>query len=574
MLSFCIITPSHIGDIEQFSILRQSLQLFAPDIPHLAIVHSEDCQTFSDRFGAQPNLHIIASADVLPPSIERRRSRRDSIWLHGIRLPGRLMGWYAQQLAKIFTLAHGPYEAAVFIDSDVFLCHPVRQEDFYVGGNLKLYRRPATNAEQIAFDLSTHEILGVPAHKVTGLQDFIFQPATFKRSTARRLLEEFRLRRRGRKWLVRFLGSSRPSEYNLLGWAATVLEGTAGYHVVECNPEDLHHSIRHPEDVERIDQFIDDVLSQPKAFALMQSWLRIDHRLIVAAFDTAVRGARERTDIATSDLHAGEARQPPPDAPCHSGWPLGGRTAVVVAHPDDETLALGGQLHEIPYLTLIHVTDGAPHQMADAIEAGFSTREAYAAARAGELDRALAAGGVRNARRIQLGITDQEAPIHLADLVRTLVTELAGMDTVVTHPYEGGHPDHDACAFAVQLACAILTAKGKPSPQRAEFASYHARDGQLVTGVFWPAEGCPEQVVTLDSQQLLRKQAALAHYVTQRAAVALFRVDAERLRPAPSYDFTAPPPPQEVYYDGHGWSMNSVRWRQEALGALRELGFP
>jgi LmbE family N-acetylglucosaminyl deacetylase len=248
------------------------------------------------------------------------------------------------------------------------------------------------------------------------------------------------------------------------------------------------------------------------------------------------------------------------------------RTAVVVAHPDDETLGLGGQLHQIQRLTMIHVTDGAPRDMGDAIRLGFQSREAYAAARGAELDRALAAGGARDARRINLAIADQEAMTHLPDLVRTLVTELAGVDAVVTHPYEGGHPDHDACAFAVQVACAILSLKRRPSPQRVEFPSYHAREGQLTAGEFWPVEGCAEQVIALDPVQLAYKRAALAEFVTQVSAVELFPVAIERLRPAPSYDFSLPPPPHAVLYDLLGWNMNSAQWRRHACGALQALG--
>src|SRR5205085_11027704 len=58
-----------------------------------------------------------------------------------------------------------------------------------------------------------------------------------------------------------------------------------------------------------------------------------------------------------------------------------GRAALVVAHPDDETLGLGGQLPRLNGLTIIHVTDGAPRNRHDASRHGFATAAAYAAAR-------------------------------------------------------------------------------------------------------------------------------------------------------------------------------------------------
>jgi LmbE family N-acetylglucosaminyl deacetylase len=244
---------------------------------------------------------------------------------------------------------------------------------------------------------------------------------------------------------------------------------------------------------------------------------------------------------------------------------------LIAAHPDDEILGLGGQLAGIPDLALIHVTDGAPLDMSDARRAGFSTRSAYVRARALELDRALKAARIVPVRRRALGLTDQEAVEHLPELVAIVEDELRGAAAVITHPYEGGHPDHDACAFIVQCACERLRHSGRSAPVRLEFASYHARDGQAARGVFWPAAGCPERVIQLDAPQLARKRAALAEFATQKDVIAGFPTDPERLRSAPSYDFTQPPPPREVLYDGFGWRMTGELWRHRARTALEHV---
>lgn len=210
--------------------------------------------------------------------------------------------------------------------------------------------------------------------------------------------------------------------------------------------------------------------------------------------------------------------------------------------------------------------------MADARRAGFATREAYACARSRELDRALAAAGARTARRRTFGVEDQEAIEHLAQLLDGVEEELRTVSVVITHAYEGGHPDHDACALLVQYACERLRRRGDGAPARLEFPSYHARRDGTVTGAFWPTPGCPERVTCLDDRQLARKRAALAQFATQRDVIAAFPVSPERLRPAPRYDFARPPPPGEVLYDRFGWRLTGAAWRRRALAMLERHG--
>jgi hypothetical protein len=292
-------TPTHHGDIEQFSILRRSIKLFAPGMPHIALVNTEDEEQFRERFRGDA-LQIVKSSDVLPRSIEHRRRKSGPRWLTGKWLHGRVIkGWHAQQLMKLYALAECPYESAAFIDSDVFICRPLSADYFHVDGRLKLFRRRAVNAEALDFDIATHEILGNPLHEITELYDYIFSPACFRRSSAVSLFEEFARRKRS-TWVRRFLAHTRPSEYNLLGYAATVLEAGACYQLLECNPDDVHHSIRFPEDRVRLAEEIELMRTHPKSFALIQSRLGVEAEQIARAFECVAESHRKSLQAAHS----------------------------------------------------------------------------------------------------------------------------------------------------------------------------------------------------------------------------------------------------------------------------------
>ncbi|MGD9511885.1 MAG: PIG-L deacetylase family protein [Geminicoccaceae bacterium] len=149
----------------------------------------------------------------------------------------------------------------------------------------------------------------------------------------------------------------------------------------------------------------------------------------------------------------------------------------VVAHPDDEVLAAGSRLSRLPLAHILYATDGAPRDPGDAERFGFASREDYASARRQEADRALAMQGIERERVHRLGLTDQDVAQEVPGLLRALTELCAALRpaAIVTHAYEGGHPDHDAVALAAHILCRDRDGGG--SPQLIEFAGYHDADG-------------------------------------------------------------------------------------------------
>src|SRR3954462_15045142 len=118
------------------------------------------------------------------------------------------------------------------------------------------------------------------------------------------------------------------------------------------------------------------------------------------------------------------------------------RIAIIVAHPDDEVIAAGGQLHRWPNLFFIHATNGSPAALDDAIAAGCRTREEYAHLRGAEFKRVLRYLNLPTDRAISLNFGDQQSAFHLNELTDKIARTLHNLspDLVLTHPFDGGHP--------------------------------------------------------------------------------------------------------------------------------------
>jgi Uncharacterized proteins, LmbE homologs len=250
------------------------------------------------------------------------------------------------------------------------------------------------------------------------------------------------------------------------------------------------------------------------------------------------------------------------------------KTMVVAAHQDDEVIGIGGRLPRLKSdVLIVHVTDGAPRDLKNAIEAGFSIREQYAAARQEEVREALEVAGLVADQSITIGIPDQEATLELVPLTRRLVElfDAYKPEIVVTHSYEGGHTDHDATAFAVQGAWRMLKEAGAKVPVVLEMTSYHLRTGDRTFFEFLPWTEGEVWTVTLTEAERTLKREMFRRFRSQWSVVRRFPLQVERFRQAPAYDFTEPPAPGILDYERFDVAIRGEKWRQYAKDALKEL---
>ena len=234
---------------------------------------------------------------------------------------------------------------------------------------------------------------------------------------------------------------------------------------------------------------------------------------------------------------------------------------IVVAHADDETIAASCLLAAQPEsITILHTTNSAPRNSKYYLRAGFATGEAYAASRRQEFLDAMKIVSIRPNQCLVLPVADQDAVMELPQLIAA-IRALLPVDRILTHAYEGGHPDHDATALAVALAAG-------PTPVF-EYPGYHAFGAPLVASVFLDhPEKPPLEHRYLSDADTARKHAMFACFPSQRHVFDRFSITEEQLRPAPKYNFLLPPHPGVLYYETRDMGITYPQWREHARAVL------
>lgn len=248
-----------------------------------------------------------------------------------------------------------------------------------------------------------------------------------------------------------------------------------------------------------------------------------------------------------------------------------GRSLIIAAHPDDETIGLGARLPAMKELAaVIFATDGAPRNGIDARLAGCSSWQEYALLRRHEAQAVLDAAG-QIAALVCLNIADQQVVHKLQDVIDAVILLLQEHrpEVIYTHPYEGGHPDHDAVSFAVNMAVSSISPEQK-APRVYEFASYHAAPDGIETERFLPHQESQVEDLVLTDEQADAKRGLLHLYASQQRVLSMFPVQREPIRLAPAYDYTKAPHTGKLLYERQQWGVTDGRhWRELAATVLK-----
>ena len=246
-----------------------------------------------------------------------------------------------------------------------------------------------------------------------------------------------------------------------------------------------------------------------------------------------------------------------------------GRPLVLVAHPDDEALGCSALLQRAQSPAVIFATDGAP--AVERFWAAYGSRQAYAEVRRQEAKLASRAAG--NTKIFFLSdvagnsFVDQELFKNLMAAMAALrgLAGALGTYAILTHAYEGGHPDHDACSF-------LGHALGKDLMLPVwEMPLYH-RDQEGVTRRQQFLCGSVEEFeLQPTGEELERKRRMVDEYKSQHHAIRDFPLAPERFRPQPTYDYCRPPHPETLNYEAWGWPMTGEQV-SAAFGAYMRGG--
>jgi N-acetylglucosamine malate deacetylase 2 len=214
------------------------------------------------------------------------------------------------------------------------------------------------------------------------------------------------------------------------------------------------------------------------------------------------------------------------------------KTLIVVAHPDDESIGCGFLLQRHKAVHVVFCTDGAPISPAVWFDLKIATRQKYGRIRTSEAVAALKTSGA-NAESTFLHAQDGLMHRSLGTVYDHLkrVVNRWRPDFLLTHAYEGGHPDHDCCSFIIKgISCLY-------SIEAWEMPLYFKKGRELVTQQFlYPSPDTIQVGATV--REIAVKERMFRNHTTQMRLGSLSMFDyskPELFRVQQNYDYNRKP---------------------------------
>ncbi len=246
------------------------------------------------------------------------------------------------------------------------------------------------------------------------------------------------------------------------------------------------------------------------------------------------------------------------------------RLLVLVAHPDDESIGCGVLMQRMSSSLVVFAVDGAPAGYGFERKSG-SLRN-YSEERFREATRALANVPNCSFQRLKTRagkyFPDRQLFKYLEEASASLI-EIAKQfapDAIVSHAYEGGHIDHDACSFLAKHAAHTLLLK------HFEFPLYwqDAKGRDVFQEFRDPQEEGAFSLVPSQAEITIKNE-MLAEYKTQQDIVTVFSTKKESFRQVPCYDYARPH--WNAHYPGDWRTRRDGKSLLRRFSQFRGLGF-
>jgi len=221
------------------------------------------------------------------------------------------------------------------------------------------------------------------------------------------------------------------------------------------------------------------------------------------------------------------------------------RPLILVAHQDDEAIGCGILLQRAEDPVVVFSTDGAPTD--EYFWGKYGSREKLAEVRSQEAALAMAEAGIGHYEI--LPIRDQRLFENLTAALDRIIAIARDHEcrSIVTHAYEGGHPDHDACSYLGFRAGEILHIPVWEMPL------YHRARGAPEMQHF--ISGDADVVLTPTDAEYARKRRMASAYASQGQVIRAFPERNEIFRRQPRYEYSQPPHAGTLNYEAWQWPI-------------------